>query len=279
MGLDHRPQDWASFVSRPVPLAETWRQWAPRLQQVRAVALFSDFDGTLAPIVRHAARARLPLQIHKLLQQLAQRPRMFVGIVSGRSVADLRRLVRLRRLGYIGIHGLEVAWPRQPVWSRVSAAHRARIEKAKTDLEGSLGDIRGLWLENKSASVAVHFRNAAANALPRIEREVRRVHRQAGGRLKLQSGKKILELLPALGASKGTAVLRMLRELPRRLGARPFPIYLGDDATDESVFSALAGRGLCVRVGADTDSVAPYFVPDAAGVRRFLRYLLTLRSG
>ncbi len=266
-------------MSRPVALTEARRQWAPQLQQAPAVALFSVFDGTLAPIVRHAARARLPLQTRKLLQQLAQRPRMFVGIVSGRSVAEVRRLVRLRRLGYIGIHGLEIAWPKQPARSRVSAAHRARIKKVAADLEESLGDIRGLWLENKSASVAVHFRNAAAHALPRIEREVRRVHRKAGGRLKLQSGKKILELLPAVGASKGTAVLRMLRELPRRLGARPFPIYLGDDTTDESVFSALAGRSLCVRVGAGVNSAAPYSVPDAAGVRRFLRCLLTLRSG
>ena len=273
---------------KPAPLwGEEWPLWTRRLQLARAVALFSDFDGTLSPIVRHARRARLPEPTRELLARLARQPQVFVGIVSGRPVAELRHLVRLSRLAYIGIHGIEVAWPGQRVVSLASAADRARVEAARRTLGQALGDIKGLWLEPKSASVAVHYRNAPARAQPRIEREVRGVVREARGQLVLQRGKKVLELLPALGASKAAAVARMLGRLPRWLGSRPLPIYLGDDRTDETAFERLGNRSLTILVGRgrreeetpQARSAARYWVADATEVRKFLRQLLAARRG
>lgn len=271
---------------KPAPLWQKgWTSWAPRLQTAPAVALFSDFDGTLAPIASRPRNARLPSSTRDLLMKLARQPKVFVAVVSGRPVGELRRLVRLPRLGYIGIHGIEVAWPGQGIVSRASEADRARVEKARGELDKALKGISGIWVERKPASVAVHYRQASEDAAPQIEKEVKRIARGFEDKLVLQRGKKVLELLPAVDASKAGGVVSMLEKLPRWLGAAPLPIYLGDDHTDETVFRRLGSRGLGIYVGrpgsgekeALEDSAAPYFLDDPGEVRRFLRELLALR--
>lgn len=272
---------------RPALLGgRAWTPWARRLRLAPAIALFSDFDGTLTPIVSRPGRARLPVSTRDLLRRLARQPGVFVGIVSGRPVAELRRLVRLPGLAYVGIHGIEIAWPGQRVLSSARAADRARVDQARRQLENTLADIRGVWVERKTASVAVHFRKAPAAAQPRIEREVQGIARRFAGQLALQRGKKVLELLPAIGASKASGVFTLLEKLPRWLGSAPLPIYLGDDLTDETVFRRLGGRGLSILVGRPHSaegahrhpSAARYFLADPAAVRKFLRELLALRS-
>lgn len=272
---------------KPTPLWDKgWAAWARRLQRAPALALFSDFDGTLAPIVSRPRRVRLPARTRDLLARLARQPGIFVALVSGRPVAELRRLVRLPRLAYIGTHGIEMAWPGQHLRSRASEADRACVVQARRELEQALGDIPGILIERKPASVAVHYRRVLQGAVPQIEIEVERIARSYRGRLHLQRGKKVLELLPAIGASKATAVFTMLGKLPRWLGSAPLPIYLGDDRTDETVFRRLGGRGLSIYVGAPNrakgenppPSAAHYLLRDPAEVRKFLRQLLALRA-
>lgn len=263
-----------------------WSTWSRRLQRTPAVALFSDFDGTLAPIASQPRRVRLPASSRDLLAKLARQPKMFVALVSGRPVGELRRLVRLPRLGYIGIHGIEVAWPGQGVVSRAGMDDLARVEKAEGDLRRAVGKVAGIWVERKPASVAVHYRRAPESEVPKVEKEVQRIARAYQGQLVLQRGKKVLELLPAIGASKAAGVFAMLEKLPRWLGTTPLPIYLGDDRTDETVFRRLGSRGLGIYVGrpgsgkdeALDESAARYFLDDPADVRKFLRELLTLRA-
>jgi trehalose-phosphatase len=273
---------------KTAPLWEKeWSSWAGRLQRAPAVALFSDFDGTLAPIAVRPRDVHLPAATRTLLAKLARLPKLFVAVVSGRPVAELRRLVRLPQVAYVGIHGIEMAWPGQRLVSQASEADRARVEKARAQLEEALGKLAGVWVERKPASVAVHYRRAAEDAVPRVEREVQRVLRSSNGKLVLQAGKKVRELLPAIGASKAASVFSMLERLPRWLGTAPLPIYLGDDHTDESVFRHLGARGLGIYVGrpghsqgeALPASTARYFLEDPNEVRKFLRQLVALRAG
>jgi trehalose-phosphatase len=249
------------------------------------VALFTDFDGTLAPIASRHDSVRLPTTTRSLLDKLSHLPSVFVAIVSGRPVGELRRLARLPQAGYVGIHGIEIAWPGQRILSRASKADRERVDKARTRLQKALGGFKGILIERKPASVAVHYRLAPASVMPRVEEEVEKVARAFGDRLVLQRGKKVLEFLPAIGASKAVGVGAMLEKLPRWLGSAPVPLYLGDDRTDETVFRSLRGRGLCIYVGrpgsgkdeALEDSAARYYLDDPAAVRKFLRELLNLR--
>ena len=80
----------------------------------------------------------------------------------------------------------------------------------------------------------------------------------------------MLEILPH-GVSKGAAIQEIL-SLPGFFGF--FPIYLGDDITDESAFRVLQGQGLTIKVGRpETETAASHFLPDPEAVRHFLALL------
>ena len=98
-------------------------------------------------------------------------------------------------------------------------------------------EISGLYVENKGLSVAVHYRNApdpAARSGP--SQALERKPLAAARGLKIRSGKMVLEVVPASGVNKGTAVARLAREF-ELTGA----IAVGDDVTDCDAFDALHG--------------------------------------
>ena len=64
-----------------------------RANASRAAILF-DIDGTLAPIVQHAADARVPESTRQLLVQVARRYRV-VACVSGRKASEARAIVAI----------------------------------------------------------------------------------------------------------------------------------------------------------------------------------------
>ena len=68
--------------------------------------VFTDFDGTLAPIVRHPAVAKWARDVAELLDGLAQRYGV-VAVVSGRPVAFLAALLPASVV-LSGLYGLEV---------------------------------------------------------------------------------------------------------------------------------------------------------------------------
>ncbi|MDA8305349.1 MAG: hypothetical protein M0Z81_00730 [Deltaproteobacteria bacterium] len=77
------------------------------------------------------------------------------------------------------------------------------------------------------------------------------------------------------GWNKGSAVLRLLARSDADL-----PVYIGDDTTDEDVFSVLAGRGIGIRVGRPEapPTAADGFLPDCDAVRELLKTWLLIDS-
>src|SRR2546426_12218054 len=74
-------------------------------------AVLLDIDGTLAPIVRHAADAHVPEATRTLLVEIAHRYRL-VACVSGRRANPARQIVAIGTIAYIGNHGGELLRPR-----------------------------------------------------------------------------------------------------------------------------------------------------------------------
>ena len=92
--------------------------------------------------------------------------------------------------------------------------------------------------------------------------------RTVGPKIHLVRGNMMWELLPRQIDGKGEAVSALLSELRQRT----FPIFIGDDATDEKAFEVLS-RGLTIRVGANRRTRARYFLRDPLEVRLFLLML------
>lgn len=75
------------------------------------LALLLEYDGTLAPIAPHPDLAVLPPETKSILQRLSNHSDLYVVIVSGRSVENVKKMVGIENITYAGNHGLEILHP------------------------------------------------------------------------------------------------------------------------------------------------------------------------
>ena len=226
------------------------------------VLLAFDFDGTLAPIVAEPARAALGSRTRRLLREVsALYP---VVVISGRSQADAIR--RLRGVGVfrvVGNHGIE-PW-------QDGSRHGEQVKKWLPVLAARVGPLPGVVIENKYYSVAIHIRRARRKSAARAT--IRKAA-AALGNVRIIGGKDVVNVLPLGAPHKGMAL-----ERERELLHCETAIYVGDDETDEDVFSlGEPGKLLTIRVGRSRYSRAEYYVRDQSRVDELLRLLRDLRS-
>lgn len=215
--------------------------------------LMFDFDGTLAPIAPTPEDAVLPAEVRAWLSALSRRKGVRVAIVTGRSLPDIRKKVRLRNIIYAANHGMEIASRGRMLLSK-GAAYRRPLKRLAAKLRAALADIPGVLVEFKGLSVAVHWRRVPQRLQGEVRRRVRRVAGLKLGEsgLSLTLGKKLLEVRPAHCWNKGKAALWIWK----RCASGSLPIYVGDDITDEDAFRALRFRGVTIRVGRKRGSAA-----------------------
>lgn len=224
----------------------------------RSLLLALDLDGTLADYAAAPHQVTVPERLHSSLNRLLRdAPRTAVVIVSGRSVEDLLRILGPAwRSHVVGNHGLEV--PDEPLDWAPPAAWRPAIERwART--------WPGLWLEDKGATWAVHYRavsnragveRALADALKSLQDHPEYHARQ---------GHLVVDIVPR-HVNKGTGLARWAA---RHLGPHwreRFIVSLGDDTTDRDLLQVAKGHGLAIQVGQrpglDPDQTLPG--PEAA---------------
>ena len=206
-----------------------------------------DFDGTLAPIVPHPEDARILPAAGHALRRLAERRDTLVAIVSGRGLDDVRARVREDGVFFAGNHGFEIEGP--GVRHRLDEAERLRPElRALSDrLRHELSDIEGAEIEDKGITLSVHYRRVEdADTAARVRRATVREAERSG--LRATHGKRVVEIRPPLDWHKGRAVEFLLDALGG--GERLYPVFIGDDVTDEDAFLAVRRfGGLAVLIG------------------------------
>jgi trehalose-phosphatase len=233
-----------------------------------------DFDGTLAALAETPGQASLRPEFRAALRELAARPGVSVFILSGRALPNVRRLVGLKGLYYGGNHGMEIAGPRL-AWRDAGAARcRRLLERTAADLRERFPEGTGILVEYKTFSVSVHYRALKPAYRAGFFARMRALAAAGGGELRWTRGHKVYELRPAGAPHKGDAVVRLGRKLAARAA-----LAVGDDLTDEDMFSALAAGGVTVRVGRKAGSAAEYFLPAQADVLRLLRFVTAAREG
>jgi trehalose-phosphatase len=200
--------------------------------------LAMDFDGTLAPIVPTASRARMPARVARLLRALARTRGVKVALISGRSLQDLRRRCPLRGAYLVGIHGLSSTVKGVGLPAVEARRWRGTLRQARQALQSLALRRHGIRIENKGLGLALHLGRA-----PRRHWAKRVTAALTGLAVELQLGLRVLELRPPGHHGKGLA-LRSLADacVPgwRRRGAC---LFAGDDATDEDAFKALKKMG------------------------------------
>jgi trehalose 6-phosphate phosphatase len=235
--------------------------------------LLLDYDGTLTPIVDRPERAVIGDDTRNLLRELASNPFYTLGVVSGRSLDEVRRIVGLESIYYAGNHGLEASGPGFEYVHPGVGGIQGVVDGISSELQTLSERFDGVLVENKRLSVVLHYRmvsDSETEAVREAFMEVARPRLDKGFRL--AENRKTLELAPDVGWGKGEIVLELVDAVTARSDGRPSVIYIGDDDTDEDAFKALAADGVTVVVG-EKESSARYFVRDVGEVRQFLRFL------
>ena len=234
------------------------------------LALFLDFDGTLAPLVERPEDAALAPAAEAPLRRLAAL--VPVALVSGRDVEDLRPRVPIDGLTLAGSHGYTILGPDGSLLD-VGDDYAPDLDRAEAALNDRLGHEPGILVERKRAAIAVHYRNAGPGGRATVEAAVTDAI-EGGDRLKPAPGKMIVEVRPTLDWDKGAAVRWLLETWQDRLKAPPFPVYIGDDRTDEDAIRTLPPEGLGIIVGGpDFTTTARARLDDTGAVARFLERL------
>ena len=233
--------------------------------------LLCDFDGTLSPTADLPRSARMSPRAQSALGRLATRAGCHVGIVSGRSLADLAGIVGMPFRYLAGSGGLELLCDGRrlvpPGW-REAVAFMASV---CDDVRRLVAGVDGAWVESKDCAITIHHRDAAPRGVRAVRKIVLGVARRYDGRCRVIEGALGVELTAFPQRDKRSAV----RFFRRRAGGERVRIcYCGNDGNDAPAMAFVnACGGWSVGVGAAAPHEARWNLPDPAALAEFLAIL------
>ncbi|MDK1669855.1 trehalose-phosphatase [Moraxella osloensis] len=246
------------------------------VQGVSDLLLLLDIDGTLSEFHPDPQQSFISNDNLAILSQLQNH--LPIWLVTGRSVADARRLTAPLKLPVIGSHGLQCDTLIDS-YSLVDI-NLAQLQQINQSVVNATDNHPHWRIEQKPFGVALHFREhpeLAASALT-IMQGIQHDFKD----WQLKAGKCVYELLPQ-GVDKGSAINHVLNHYHPHCR----PIFIGDDVTDEAGFIAVQSygdtpnkkgsdiKGIGVKVGCEPTH-AHYYVSDVSAVTALLQGLLTL---
>ena len=214
--------------------SELWtaRTDLPRLTATDAV--FLDFDGTLVELAERPDAVIVPPELPVVLHRLQERLAGALAIVSGRTLDELMRFLHPADLTLIAEHGAVMrlaggitetpppTWPAK--WARM--------------IEEFTAAYPGTFVELKSQSIAVHFRQAPESE-PAVKKFVAKLAHDYPRLYELLPAKMAFEL-KRIETSKGAGIRAAMQIAPFE---GRLPVFIGDDVTDEPGFSAVEELG------------------------------------
>lgn len=257
-----------------------WNKLKNKLSN-KSILLFLDYDGTLAPIVETPEKAVISKDTKEVLDKLSKKRDCNIAVISGRSLRDIKNMVGLENIIYAGNHGLEIEGPKIRFESQVSPRLKSIIRQIKEDLENKLLGVKGVFIEDKGLTVSVHYRLVDKKDIPLLQNIFTALigPYTIRDKIKVNSGKKVYEIKPPVMWDKGKVVSWLLARQQFAQGEdKIFPIYIGDDITDEDAFRAMKNKGLTIFVGEPGLSEAHYYLKDTEEVIRFIQQILKLKE-
>jgi trehalose 6-phosphate phosphatase len=215
------------------------------LSEGKQIVMFLDYDGTLSPIVDDPDRAFMSRKMRRTVRKLAN---CFpTAIVSGRCIEKVYNFVKLTELYYAGSHGMDIKGPEQgSKYEQILQDSKSLLCQPATEFLPMIDEVYhklvektkstpGAQVENNKFCVSVHFRRVDENNWSDLANQVRSVMKDYP-KLRLTQGRKVLEVRPIIKWDKGKALEFLLESLGYANCTDVFPLYIGDDRTDEDAF-------------------------------------------
>jgi trehalose 6-phosphate phosphatase len=245
-------------------LFRDWDAVAARIRDSHHVSVFLDFDGTLVPFAPRPELVQLDPATRGALQRLARRRQVTLAVISGRRRNELQHFIPDRHLRYLGLYG----WERNARIS-LSPAEEIDLYRAHVVLADKLSVFPRLWIEPNGISLSIHLRDVPIASRNKARRAVRRLLVPFHRHLQLFENLRDIEVVPNSIRDKGAAVSDLLA---KPFMSRDFPVFFGDDLSDESAFRAVR-KGVSVLVGKPRPTNAQYHLRGPAEVTMALARL------
>src|ERR1700689_3490482 len=231
-------------------------------------AILLDIDGTLLDLARTPREVWVPPGLAATLHALHRQTKGALALVSGRSLNDIDLIFAPARFPAVGGHGAEMRLSNE---SEAVATHAPPMDQELKRRLAAIAKLSpGILLEDKGYSLALHYRlgphagKAVYEAVSLIRADL------PNALIEVLPGKCVYEIKKA-GFDKATGVHELMTHEPFR---GRYPIFIGDDVTDESVFAAMPSLGgLAFSVGRHAQGVAGHF-DEPTNVRAWLASLI-----
>lgn len=264
------------------------------------VVVFLDYDGTLSQIVEEPDQAFMTDEMRSALGEVALA--FPTAVVSGRRRDKVFKFVQLKNVHYAGSHGMDISTPSGS--SKYSYhEHQVRttdengnevvhflpaqeflptIQQIIKDLREKTKDIKGCIVEDNKSCVSVHYRKVAneedVDKLKKMVKNMMEAHKK----FRISEGKMVIEIRPNIDWDKGRALQYLLDTLGYDSASKDvFPMYIGDDKTDEDAFMAIRqiGRGFPIVVSSTPKQTnAAHSLRDPTEVMSFLIRLVNWKT-
>jgi trehalose 6-phosphate synthase/phosphatase len=257
----HTVQHWATnfidtlqrppqAVQRALPRPLTARRSAALVGAYCKAAkrlILLDYDGTLREFVNDPMAAKPTSELRRVLRRLGENPANEVVLVSGRSKENLAEWFGDLPVALAAEHGAFFRRRGGKNWHRNSQIAPGWQQPITDLFMDHTATTPGAFVEQKNAAVVWHYRAArpydAQKSLVAIRRQLKPLLAQYG--LLMKAGNKVLEV-HAADISKGRVAQEWL------IHDHDFVLTIGDDTTDEDMFTALSPAAYSIKVGLGT---------------------------
>lgn len=239
-----------------------------RYHQAQKRLFLLDYDGTLVEHTSDPDKAILPEATAEILEKLARQKQNKIVIASGRGYTDIDAMVKSLPVDIIADHGAMIR--EKGVWNLKCRDTGSWKKDISFIMRGMVEECPDSFIEEKKFSVAWHYRNLDPLRGFIFSRELIRTlwgPAETNG-LKIFDGNKVVEILPK-EIGKGNAAADFLNT-----ASYDYILCIGDDKTDEDMFSVLSGmpEAFTVKVGYG-HTLARHKLDDVSDVMVLLMYL------
>jgi trehalose 6-phosphate synthase/phosphatase len=237
--------------------------------QAQKRLILLDYDGTLSPLTRIPSEANPSSNVVSFLQKLSLDERNEVFIVSGRDAETLQEWLGHLNLNFIAEHGAFIKY-KKGEWEAQTSVLSTWKDEIVPMLDSYVFRCAGSFMEEKHHALTWHYRNTHPDLGFMRSRELLNnlLQLTANSPVQVIDGNKVLEVR-LTGMDKGTTALKVLNTL-----TPDFTLCLGDDTTDEDMFTTLQEKAYTIKVG--TGSTTAHFnIPAQENVLPLLQQFIS----
>lgn len=230
--------------------------------------LFLDYDGTLVPFTKYPELATIDRKTLNIIKRLSDNPKNHVVIISGRDKDFIEKQFSGVNLTLVAEHGFFIK-KEGGNWESTSNLNDSWKESVMPILKEYVNRCNGTFIEEKTGSIAWHYRNAdsdfAQQRLHELRDNLSEIIRHKTD-FEILEGNKVLEVKSGK-YDKGQAAQTLIGD-----EHYDFILAAGDDKTDEYIFKELSDTAYTIRVGL-SPTVARYNVFDFSSLLKLLKDL------